>query len=158
VASTRTDPILSSLMQKPDITATSTERPTNRFTALLYLRVSPEGTLFPIERRKRRAAHYTISLLIEYPTYQDELKIKQDATRYDEGHHVHYIDFDTLTESRVRKCLVSWDLHEKIPGFTQRLHRVTGLLEDDSMESWQKLPPLVRKAISILISEALGHA
>jgi hypothetical protein len=143
---------------KPVPTALSTERPSNRFDTHIYFRVSPEGMLIPLERRKRKAAQYVFTLTIEYPAYEEELKMKLDCTRYDENHHIHYTDYDLVTEARVRKCLVRWDLHEKLPGFTIRLHRIQRQLEDESMDAWKRLPPLVRKTVGAAINEALGPA
>jgi len=84
--------------------------------------------------------------------------MKHKATSYDELHQLHYTDYANLTEQRVRKCLVGWDLHKKVPGLTKKLHRVHGNLEDDAMELWQQLPPLIRKLIADLINAALGPA
>lgn len=144
-------------MSVPEVKAFSTEKPNNRFIISLYVRVTNEGTLIPLDRRRRRGAHYTGKLTLEYPTYEDELQMKQDATKYYEQYHLQQLDYDSVTESRIRRCLVRWDLDESIPPLrTKKIHRILGKLDDDSMELWKKLPPLIRKAIAMLINELLG--
>lgn len=154
-------------MKKPtsEIKATSTTWQEGRFDVPLYIRVTPEGTLQPINRKMKAAANYKIRLTLEYPTYQEELEIRKQSTRYDRTEHVHYTDVGQLTEMRVRRCLVSWDLHEKIPelfktikteGTPGRLHRLQRQLDDESLELWQKLPPLIRKSIAEIINAYIG--
>jgi hypothetical protein len=143
--------------EAPEPKATTTEKPFNRITLPLYLRVTPEGAFIPLDRKKRRAAHYTAKVTIEYPSYEEELRMKQESMRYSEQYHLQQLDYDSLTEARLRRCLIRWDLHESVPTLkTQKLHRYLGALTDDSIEVWKKLPPLVRKAISLLINDMLG--
>lgn len=142
--------------EKIALKAAGTKSPNNRFEDHIYARISDRGTLEILDMKKRRAATHKLRFEIEYPTYEVELEIRRRATVYDERFQVHYTDFARLTEERVRHCLVKWDLHSKLPGVTKRLHRKMGTLEDDSMEQWKNLPPLLRKAIAYLIDGALG--
>lgn len=139
-----------------ELTALNTRKPNNRFEQRIYIRVTPEGTIQPLDKRKRRAAEYEFVLQLEYPSYEDELKIKALVTKYDEQHQIHFTDYALLTEERVRRCLVQWDIHEKLPQLTKKLHRIRGELEDDSMSLWKELPPLLRKTIADRINIALG--
>jgi hypothetical protein len=142
---------------KPIIVASSTFQGKNRFEVKLFLMVTPEGTLLPLSRRFRRKAHYEVKLTLEYPTYQQELKFKQEATRYDQNNHIHWVDVDQLYEMRVRNCLRKWDLHEVVPELNlEQLHSVRGELEDDSFQMWQCLPPLLRRAIIDIVNAYLG--
>ncbi len=143
--------------EAPPAKAISTDKPNNRVIIPLYVRVTTEGYLIPIDKKKRRAAHFTGKLTVEYPSYEEELQMKQEATRYYEQYHIQQLDYESLTEARVRRCLVRWDLEESMPALgVKRLHRHLGHLEDDSMEIWKKLPPLIRKAIGMLINDLLG--
>jgi hypothetical protein len=135
--------------------ATSTEKGKNRFFIRLYLRVH-NSTLRPVERR--RDADYITTIICEYPTYEEELQIKKNCTTFDEYHSVHLIDHDKIAEWRLRRCIVNWDLHKKIPGLTKRLHRKEGLLTDDTFQLVLQLPPVVRKLITNKLWEALGPA
>lgn len=134
----------------------STIKGKNRFSVPLYIKVAANKTLRPIG--SRRQADFICQLVFEYPTYQEELDAKKAATNYDEFRQIHWIDQDKLSEWRVRRCLVKWDLHQKIPGLTKRLHRINNQLEDDSLELFMQLPPLVRKAITQRLWENLGSA
>lgn len=138
------------------VRAAGTAAGSNRFKLPLFLRVLPNHTIRPVDRRDQ--AHYTVVLEFEYPTYEEELAAKQEALRYDEFHSVHYIDQDHLSEWRVRRCLVRWNMHKVVPGFTKRLHRVKGQLEDDSWVVFKTLPPLVRKAVILKLWNVLGPA
>jgi hypothetical protein len=138
----------------PPITAMSTSPGSNRFKVPLYLRVSSNRTLRPVDSKHQ--AHYTVVLEIEYPTYEDELMAKKEATRYDEYHSVHFVEQDHISEWRVRRCLVRWNFHKVVPNFTKRIIRQSGILEDNSMAIYKALPPLIRKAIVMKLWDALG--
>lgn len=150
------------MSQKLTPTAYSTSRPNNSFTTCLYLKVSEEGTLFALDRRRRKSADYVAKLTIEYPSYETETQIKQRCTRYDESHSQFIVDYDTLTEERVRKCLMSWNLHEAMPFLFPsgmgKLHRYHGELDDESLDLWKGLAPSIRKSVAWLINEAIGVA
>jgi len=150
--------IMNKADQIPEVKAKSTASNENRFPERIYLRVNENGTISPVEKRYRRRATHYFEIEIEYPKYSEELDMKSKSTTYDEHNQIHYTDYAMLTEHRVQRCLVRWDLHKKIPGLTKRLHRVHGFLEDDSMELWRKLPPPIRKTIADLINIALGPA
>jgi hypothetical protein len=136
------------------VEASSTNKGSNRFKTVLYLRVMPNRTLRPVDHRS--AAHYKVILELEYPTYEEELMAKKQATTFDEYHSIHYVDQDQLSEWRLRRCLVRWNMHKAIPGLTKRILRHQGVLSDDSMETIKQLPPLIRKAIISRIWEYLG--
>lgn len=133
--------------------ATSTEKGKNRFPIRVLLSIH-NRTLIPVARKSE--ADYIGTITCEYPTYEEELTTKKENTTYDEFHSLHLVDHEKIAEWRLRKCIVSWDLHKKIPGLTQRLFRVEGKLSDDSFEAVLKLPPLVRKQIIQKLWEALG--
>jgi hypothetical protein len=139
--------------EKP-LEATSTAAGSNKFRLPLYLRVMGNRTLRPVA--KKQFAHYTVALICEYPTYQEEIAAKRDHTLYDEFHSLRYIDVDALSEWRVRRCLRSWNFHKVVEGFTKKLIRDTNLLSEDSMIVFRSLPPLVRKDITNKIWSALG--
>jgi hypothetical protein len=75
---------------------------------------------------------------------------------FDERNNYHYPDYEIITEERIRNCLVSWNLDKQFPDDFKKLFRVRGVLEDDSVDQWKDLPPLIRKAIGSAINEALG--
>lgn len=144
--------------KKPEPTAFHTERPNNKFVEKVYVRVFQDGTMKPVDRRQRRSATHVVKLEIEYISYEEELEIKRGAVRFDERNNVHYTDYDYVSEERIRRCLAGWNLHELFPGVFPKLYRVRRVLEDDSMEAWKRLPPLLRKGISMTINGALGPA
>jgi hypothetical protein len=134
--------------------AKSTEPGANKFRIRLFLRVMGNRTLRPVA--KKQYAHYVVNLICEYPKYEEEINAKRENTSYDEYHSLRYIDIDSLSEWRVRRCLRSWDFHKVIPEFTKKLVRENNLLSEDSMMVYRKLPPLVRKDIANRIWSALG--
>lgn len=135
----------------------STDHGQNRFTLSLHLKITPEGTLFPLSTKFRKRADRIVHITIEYPTYQEELTMKREATKYDKVEHCHFIDTDQLQEARIRRCLRKWDLHEVLPELqVDQLHVEKKILSDDSLDMWQRLPPLLRKAISNLIYVYIG--
>lgn len=136
------------------IKAKSTEPHNNRFRIPLYLRVMPNRTIRPVERKG--LAHYTVILELEYPTYEEELTAKKEATKFDQYHSVHYVDQDYISYWRLRRCLIRWNMHEIIPDFTKRIIRNSGILSDDSIQVVNILPPLIRKMIISLINDAMG--
>lgn len=154
--------IITYMSQQITPKAYSTSRPNNSFTTSLYLKVSEEGTLYALDRRRRKSADYEVKLTIEYPSYEAELQMKQRCTRYDEVRSQHIIDYDLLTEERVRRCLVNWTMHEAMPFIFPsgmgKLHRYHGELDDESLDLWKGLSPTIRKSVAWLINEAIGLA
>lgn len=144
--------------KKLEPTAFQTERPNNTFIDKMYIRVFQDGTVRPVDRKQRRSATHVVELKIEYIPYEEELEIKRGAIRFDERNHVHYTDYDYVSEERIRRCLAGWNLHELFPSMFPKLYRVRRVLEDDSVEAWRKLPPLLRKSISMTVNAALGPA
>jgi len=137
-----------------DISATTTDPGKNRFRVPLFLRVLSNRTLRPV--KSKSASNYVVVLTFEYPTYEEELEAKKACTNFDEFHSLHFVDHDRLSEWRVRRCLVAWDLHKKVKGLTIKLHRIANQLEDESMAAYKRLPPLIRKAIINKLWESMG--
>ena len=125
-----------------------------RFRVRIYLRIMPNRTLRPVKRRELSDIDFII--LCEYPTYEEELEAKRNATMYDEFRGLHYVDSDMISEWRVKRCLVKWNLHLKLKSFCKRLHRTGSMLRPDSWEDFRKLPPLVRKVITQKLWLSLG--
>jgi hypothetical protein len=131
--------------------AKSTSKGENRFVIRVYLRIA-NRTLKPSGKRE---SDFTGTIFCEYPTYEEEIEAKKNNTIFDEYHSIHVVDHDKISEWRLRRCIVNWDLH-KIPGFTKRLHRRDNLLTDDTFQLVLRLPPLIRKFIINKLWEALG--
>lgn len=143
---------------KPALEALDSRGVKSQFSTKIYLQVSDSGTLQPISRKFRKAAHYILTLKLQYPTYQEELDIKQTCTVFDRQNQVHVVDFERLTAMRVEKCLISWNLHEILPEITsQELVRVNEVLTRESMAVWRGLPPLLRKEIGNQVNAAIGQ-
>jgi len=137
--------------------ASSTKQPHNRFKVTFYVKKTPEGQLISVGRRYRKAALFTFTITVEYPSYGEEVEMFHKVRRFDDANQSHFIDQHQMTEDRVRRCLVSWDLHEQSPHWAKKkLHRMSGLLDDESLDYWKELPPLLRKAIADTINDALG--
>lgn len=136
----------------------STQPGHNQFIETLYFRVAENGVLWPLSPEHRKAADVTVRLTLEYPTYDEELLIKNDATKYHQIYETLFVDHDKIDEQRVRRCLVAWDLDTLWSKQIHPLQRRGNALDDSSMAEWKQLPPLVRKAISQRIHDALGPA
>jgi len=139
----------------PELKVKSCLPPDNHFKLPFYLRVNNLGLLEVLPRKKKRLAHYNCWIEIEYCAYDREVEIKEAATFLDERKGLHLTNYDRLTELRVQRCLAGWNLHE-IPDLTVPLHRINGLLTDESLNGWKKLPPPLRKYISNQVNEAIG--
>jgi hypothetical protein len=126
----------------------------HRFKLRVYLRVMANKTLRPV--RRKELSQYTITILCEYPSYEEELEAKRNATTFDEYRGIHHIDQDIISEWRVKRCLIRWNLHLKLKRFSSRLHRSGNMLRPDSWEEFKKLPPLVRKEIVQKLWISLG--
>jgi hypothetical protein len=142
-------------MTIPELKVKSTQDPDNKFKHHFHLKVNSQGMLEILPKKRRRFAHYKCWVEIQYISYEREVEIKGDATYLDERKGYHLTDYDRLTELRVQRCLVSWNLHE-IPDFTKAIMRVNGILVDESLEAWKRLPPNLRKYIALQINEAMG--
>jgi hypothetical protein len=142
-------------MTIPELKVKSTKDPENKFKFHFYLKVNSFGALEILPKKRRRLAHYRSWIEIQYISYEKEVEIKEEATFLDERRGFHLTNYDRLTELRVQRCLVSWNLHE-IPDFTRALQRVNGILVDDSLNDWKTLPPSLRKYIAHQINEAMG--
>jgi hypothetical protein len=133
----------------------STHPGENRFTARIWLQVTPDGLLEPVPVRRRKATKHYISLVLEFPTYEEE----QDAKAMCSGHtpHGHFI-FDSRRheEWRLARCLVEWNLDTLFPNRVHPVERVGTSCTTKTVDQWKRLPPLVRKAISATIDAALG--
>jgi hypothetical protein len=130
-------------------------KPIRKFRIYLYLRVMSNKTLRPAPNKD--TAHYTIKLICEYPTYEEEIQAKRECTIYDEYHSLHYVDIDALGEWRVRRCLRSWDFYIVLPGFPGKLRRDGNLLTEESLKLYHSLPPLIRKEILVRVWNCLGN-
>lgn len=143
---------------KPPLEALDSRGIKSQFDVKLYLQVTDSGTLQPLSKKFRKAAHYTLTLRLQYPTYQEELDIKQACTVFDRQNQIHIVDFERLTAMRVEKCLISWDFPKILPQVTtQELLRVNESLTRESMAAWRALPPLVRKEIGNQVNSAIGQ-
>jgi hypothetical protein len=134
--------------QKPEI-----ER--KKFRLKIYLRIMANRTLRPVNRKELSTLSFMIEC--EYPTYEEELEAKRNATTYDEARGIHYVDNDLISEWRVKRCLIRWSLPQKLHNFCRRLRRSNNQLTSESWEDFRKLPPLVRKAIVNKLWASLGQ-
>lgn len=142
---------------KPTLEALDSRGIKSQFDIKIYLQVSDSGTLIPVGKKFRKASHYTLVLKVQYPTYEDELSIKQTCTVFDRQNQVHIVDFDRLSAMRVEKCLVAWNLPEILPEITtQEIIRVNEAVTRECMAVWRGLPPLLRKEIASQINMAVG--
>jgi hypothetical protein len=135
--------------QKPEI-----ER--KRFKLKIYLRIMSNRTLRPVNRKE--LATFSFLIECEYPTYEEELEAKRNATMYDESRGIHHVDQDMISEWRVRRCLIRWSLPSKLKGFCKRLQRSNNRLTEESWDDFKRLPPLIRKAIVNRLWASLGGA
>lgn len=134
----------------------STDPGSNRFSISLYLQEIEGGQLIPVPRRQRQAARYRVRLTIEYPTYKEEFEAKNTCTRFLDRQGVFHVDYGAIEEWRVRRCLFQWNLDEIFPAKCTPLVRQGNQLIDQSLLQWQRLPPLIRKAIATVINTAIG--
>lgn len=142
---THQDPINND--QKPEVEC-------KRFRLKIYLRIMANKTLRPVNRKELATLGFLIEC--EYPTYEEELEAKRNATTYDESRGIHFVDNDLISEWRVKRCLIKWNLHVRLKGFCKRLRRTNNSLTSESWEDFRRLPPLVRKTIVNKLWESLG--
>lgn len=136
--------------RKPTVEVTKTGQ---RFNVPLFVRVDDvTGTLIPAENE--HVADYSFQLTLEYPLYEEELQLKKSCQFQDE--YGYRFDYEKFLEERVRRCLVKWDLQDRIPDLTDKLLRTRNLLTDESLELWKTLPPLIRKQIADTITTYIG--
>ena len=71
--------------------------------------------------------------------YNEMVDMRKTATAYDPNRRMHLIDNDALNRLKVQKLLLSWDFDKANPRL--KLHRVQGVLTDESWEMFAKLQP-----------------
>lgn len=133
-------------------TATSTRVGENVFFLKMFVEEVGEQ-LRPVE--KEYDADLTFKFKCEYPSYEEELEARKAATQQNEFTGSE-LDFDMLVRWRVRRCLMSWNIHREDPKIARKLLRQNGLLTDESLAMVLQLPPLVRKFLISRLNEALG--
>jgi hypothetical protein len=144
-------------MIRKDFSAQTNGKPEverKRFRTKLYLRIMANKTLRPVARKELSTLGFTIEF--EYPEYSEELDAKKNATTYDEVRGIHYVDNDVISEWRIKRCLIRWNLHLRLKGFCKRVSKYNKMLTDESWEDFKRLPPLVRKAIINKLWRSLG--
>lgn len=70
-------------------------------------------------------------------TFDEEVELRKKATKYDEKNRLHYIDNDILNRLKVQKLLIEWSFGNENPRL--KIHRVNGVLTDESWNSFRKL-------------------
>ena len=141
-------------MPEPERTIAASTK--SRFEKKLYAFVTPEGTIRPIAKKVKGLEVICLKLIIEYPTYGEELEQKRRVYKEDENTGRAFWDQDLLTELRVRRSLIQWNLQEFPFLNVSKILRVQNQMVDASMEQWQNLAPLLRKHIANSINMELG--
>jgi len=72
-------------------------------------------------------------------SYDEMVEMKKKATTYDATRRIHVIDNDALNRLKIQKFLQSWTLDRENPRL--KLHRVGGVLTDESWQTFAKLQP-----------------
>jgi len=70
-------------------------------------------------------------------TYNEELSLRKKATKYDEDKRMNMIDFDSLTEYKVRYLIKDWSLGERNEKL--KLFHINGYLVDQSWDAFRRL-------------------
>lgn len=71
--------------------------------------------------------------------YDEMVEMKKKATSYDTTRRVHIIDNDSLNRLKIQKFLQSWTMDKDNPRL--KIHRVQGVLTDESWKMFTKLQP-----------------
>jgi len=132
--------------------AVSTRSRENIFYLKIFV-LEVEDQLRPVDREYD--ADHIFKFKCEYPSYEEELEARKAATIQNEFSGAE-IEYDMLVRWRVRRCLVSWNIHKELPKIGRKLLRQNSLLTDDSLLCVLQLPPLIRKSLLNKLNEALG--
>ena len=84
-------------------------------------------------------------------TYDEMVEMRKMSTTYDSVRRVHMIDNDALNRLKVQKLMVSWTFGDDNPRL--KMHKVQGVLTDESWETFKKLQPNI---ISHILERANG--
>jgi hypothetical protein len=78
-------------------------------------------------------------------TYDEMVELRKQATTYDALRRMHLLDSDKLDRLKVQKLLQSWTLDADNPRL--HLHRVNGVLTDESWSVFKRLQPNIIRCI-----------
>ena len=81
----------------------------------------------------------THKLVFRMWNYDEMVDLKKTATSYDTTRRIHIIDTDALNRLKIQKFLQSWTMDKDNPRL--KLHRVNGVLTDESWTMFSKLQP-----------------
>ena len=78
-------------------------------------------------------------------TYDEMVELRKRATSYDSAKRMHVVDHDALNRLKAQKLFVNWTFQDR----NQRivLHRVQGVMVDESWDKFTKLQPSIIKFI-----------
>ena len=90
------------------LSASSTRKSHNRFSVKIYLFIQkPELTIGVLDRTQikkiRGVRKIPVTLILEYPTYDEELQMKKEALTLDDRTQQLITDYDKLSYLRVRR-------------------------------------------------------
>jgi len=106
------------------------------FEVKLHLKLNNRRWLVMTSAGKGIDSH---KLIFRMWNYDEMVAMKKQATSYDTTRRVHIIDNDALNRLKIQKFLQSWTLDSDNPRL--KLHRVNGVLTDESWEMFSKLQP-----------------
>jgi len=129
----------------------------NQVTLRINFSMDSSGVIEIFSNKDRKKADHYFYITVEYPTYEEELQMKQSFQQYNREVGAIILNLDLFRESRVRRCLAAWTIPKDAPMLEKEpLNRFYSLLDDKSLSQWKSLPPVLRKEISTQIDTVIG--
>lgn len=77
--------------------------------------------------------------------YDEMVSLRKQATAYDAQKRMHVVDHDVLNQLKAQMLFVDWTFHERNARIV--LHRVNGVMTDESWKKFTRLSPNIIKYI-----------
>lgn len=77
--------------------------------------------------------------------YDEMVDLRKQATMYDQLKRIHMVDNDLLNRLKAQKLLIDWSFAEKNERIY--LHRINGVMTDESWDKFKKLSPNIIRYI-----------
>jgi len=88
-------------------------------------------------------------------TYDEMIELRKQSTSFDAIQRMHMVDTDNLDRMKVQKLMQSWTFGENNPRL--KIHRVQGVLTDESWISFKKLQANIIRFILEKMNEVLEY-
>ena len=90
-----------------------------------------------VEGKGKGVVHHKI--VFRMWNYDEMVEMRKMCTSYDANKRMHMIDNDALNRLKIQKLMISWTFGDENPRL--KLHRLQGVLTDESWNAFKKLQP-----------------